>query len=99
VKPADFNARLQDAMKNLGDQAKVSTIFAELTEDYNTVSAETETAKATAEKLTADNEKLRQANMNLFLKVGETKKEEQQQEQKDTKPKFDDLFNEKGELK
>ena len=99
VKPEEFNAKTQEILNNLTDQAKVSTVLSELIEDYNTVTAETETAKTTAQKLTADNEKLRQANMNLFLKVGETKKEEQPKPDEDKIPKFEDLFDENGNLK
>ena len=99
MKPEEFNAKTQEILSNLTDQAKVSTVLSELIEDYNTVTAETETAKTTAEKLTADNEKLRQANMNLFLKVGETKKEEETEQDEDNKPTFEDLFDENGNLK
>lgn len=99
MKPEEFNAKTQEILSNLTDQAKVSTVLSELIEDYNTVTAEMETARATAEKLTADNEKLRQANMNLFLKVGETKKEEETKQDEDNKPTFEDLFDENGNLK
>lgn len=99
MKPEEFNAKTQEILTNLTDQAKVSTILTELVEDYNTVTATTETATATSQKLTADNEKLRQANMNLFLKVGETKKEEETKQDEDNKPTFEDLFDENGNLK
>jgi regulator of replication initiation timing len=100
MKPEEFTAKVQEVLQNLTDQAKVSTILAELTEDYNSVAVETTTAKTTAEKLTADNEKLRQANMNLFLKVGENKKpDDTNKKPEDTTPKFEDLFDEKGNLK
>lgn len=99
MKPEEFNAKTKEILSNLTDQAKVSTILSELIEDYNTITAETETARTTAEKLTADNEKLRQANMNLFLKVGETKKEEEIKQDEDNKPTFEDLFDENGNLK
>jgi hypothetical protein len=92
---------MKEIMENLNDQAKVSTIGAELTEAFNNMNVETTTAKTTAEKLTADNEKLREANMNLFLKVGETtnKDKNDNQEQEDKTPKYEDLFNENGDLK
>lgn len=99
MKPEEFNAKTQEILGNLTDQAKVSTVLSELIEDYNAVIAEMETARTTAEKLTADNEKLRQANMNLFLKVGETKKEEETKQDEDNKPTFEDLFDEDGNLK
>src|SRR5574343_1077684 len=89
VKPEEFNAKTQEILNNLTDQAKVSTVMSELIEDYNNVTAETETAKTTAQKLTADNEKLRQANMSLFLKVGETKKEEETKPEEDKTQKLE----------
>ena len=57
--------------------------------------------------LTADNEKLRNANMSLFLQIGANKTPEQQQrdstgiESHENKAprKFEDLFDEKGGIK
>lgn len=57
-------------------------------------------------KFEEDNEKLRNANMQLFLKVGANKSEKEIQEdqvgkteeEKDPR-KFEDLFDEKGNLK
>lgn len=99
MKVEDFKAKLDEVLQNHTDQAKISTILSELTDDYTKVSADTETAKTTAQKLTDDNEKLRQANMSLFLKVGETKPQDTQKTKEDETPKFDDLFDEKGNLK
>ena len=98
MKPEEFNLKVQEVLQNLTDQAKVSTILSELTDDYNNVSVETTTAKATSLKLTEDNEKLRNANMTLFLKVGEVKPEERKEEENNI-PKFEDLFDAKGNLK
>lgn len=52
-------------------------------------------------QLSSDNEKLRQANMNLFLRLGERKEPEGKIEDEKEKVKrdFKDLFNEKGEIK
>ena len=53
---------------------------------------------ADRDRLTADNEKLRDANMKLFLRVGDHEKPKETD-----KPgeglKYENLFNEKGELK
>lgn len=54
------------------------------------------------EELKQTNEQLREANMKLFLKIGENKKSEdvaRVEEEPKKKLNFDDLFNEKGELK
>ena len=48
----------------------------------------------------ADNEKLRQANMNLFLQIGDPNKKLDPGKKEEPKElKFENLFNEKGELK
>lgn len=55
------------------------------------------------EKFKADNETLRTANMQLFLRVGEKREDDtQSQQQKDSdinNLKYEDLFDEKGDLK
>jgi hypothetical protein len=98
-KPEEFKAKTAEIMQNLTDQAKVSTILAELAEDKDETVVEFTTAKTTADKLTADNEKLRQANMQLFLKVGEVKPIDDKKPPEDKTPKFEDLFDDKGNLK
>lgn len=73
----------------------------ECANDYDTISSLTETNN----NLLADNEKLRSANMQLFLRVGESKsKGEKLKDETGIDPekepkKFEDLFNEKGEIK
>lgn len=98
LKPEEFKVITDELLQNHTDQAKVSTLLSTLVDDYNKESAEKSTAIKTSETLTIDNEKLRQANMSLFLKVGETKPEEKKPTE-DTTPKFEDLFDEKGNLK
>ena len=99
MKPEEFKAKTAEILANLDDQAKVSTILAELTEDYDTETATKADALTTAEKLTADNEKLRAANMSLFLKVGEQQPAEEEKKLEDTTPKYEDLFDADGNLK
>jgi transcription-repair coupling factor (superfamily II helicase) len=99
LKPEEFKAKTAEILSNLSDQAKVSTLLAELTEHNDDAVVEVTTSKSTAEKLTADNEKLRQANMSLFLKVGESKPADETKPNEDTTPKFEDLFDKDGNLK
>lgn len=99
MKPEEFKAKTAEILQNLNDQAKVSTILAELTTDYDGVTVDITTAKSTAEKLTADNEKLRQANLDLFLKVGTTKPADDKKPDEDKTPKYEDLFDKDGNLK
>ena len=99
MKPEEFKAKTAEILANLDDQAKVSTILAELTEDYDNETATKSEALTTAEKLTADNEKLRAANMSLFLKVGEQKPAEDEKKLEDTTTTYEDLFDADGNLK
>jgi hypothetical protein len=99
LKPEEFKAKTEELLQNHTDQAKISTILAELNDDYIKEMTEKTTALTTAEKLVADNEKLRSANMNLFLKIGEPKKEEQKTTPEDNTPKYESLFDENGNLK
>jgi hypothetical protein len=99
LKPEEFKAKTAEILSSLSDQSKVSTILTELVEDYDKEAIEKTTFKTSAEKLTADNEKLRQANMNLFLKVGEVKTTETKPTTEDKTPKYSDLFDADGNLK
>ena len=51
--------------------------------------------------LTAKNERLREANMDLFVQIGTEKKPEDTlpPQQEPEKRKFEDLFNDKGEIR
>ena len=99
LKPEEFKAKTAEILTSLSDQAKVSTLLAELAEHNDEVVVDLTTATTTSTKLTADNEKLRSANLQLFLKVGAEKPTEKEKPPEDTTPKFEDLFDEKGELK
>lgn len=102
MKIEDHTKLVESIMSNLTDQAVVSTQMAQITDDYPKVMAELDTAKATAETLKADNEKLRQANMSLFMQIPQRKAEDtrQQTSENKTPDNFDDLlFDEKGNIK
>lgn len=99
LKPEEFKAKTAEILSNLSDQAKVSALLAELVEHNDDAVVEITTATTTATKLTADNENLRNTNMQLFLKVGNTQTQQnnQQQNQEDNKLKYEDLFKD-GDL-
>ncbi len=80
----------------------LSQLSEEVSKDYENLSTLTET-NAT---LMNDNETLRQANMKLFLRVGEERSDDEKRKNETgveggTKEKrsFDNLFNEKGGIK
>ena len=85
---------------------KKKTYNDEVKELNNTIS-ERESKVSQQTKYEEDNEKLRKANMELFLKVGSTKSDEEIQrdttgiepEEKKQPRKFEDLFDDKGNLK
>lgn len=85
-------------------QADASKILTNLSEDYEQVLTESETAASDLKKANENFEKLRAVNSELFLKVGVTKAEAHKEEEPnptktEEKPlPFSDLFNEKGEL-
>lgn len=88
------------------NQATASELLTQLSDDYETTLTNSETLTTTNATLTENNEKLRKVNADLFLKVGTTTKEQNNnnmnnpnnQGQEDNELTFDGLFNEKGEL-
>lgn len=89
-------------------QARASELLTQLTDDYEQTLTGSETLTSENSTLKENNEKLRQVNADLFLKVGNTTNTNQGgtgkenkskgQEGKETELTFDKLFNEKGEL-
>ena len=109
----DKNAFL-DKIKEIGtceDEVDRRELLANLSEDVSkvfddlTVSTETiASLESTIEENNNDMEKLRQANMNLFKRIGTEKTENEKLkdngfEEEKPKRKFEDLFNEKGMIK
>lgn len=85
------------------NQAGASEILTTLSEDYETTLTTSERAATDIERLTANNEKLREVNASLFLRVGQTTSTPNNPPPKVEEPEmpqlsFEALFNEKGEL-
>lgn len=69
---ADFNAKAQEIISKLGDnadQGAVTNLLAELTTGFSEEIAAKNTANKNIETLTAQNAKLKEDNMSLFLRV------------------------------
>ena len=69
---ADFNAKTQEIISNLGDnadQGAVTNLLAELTTGFSEEVAAKNNANKNIETLTAQNAKLKEDNMSLFLRV------------------------------
>lgn len=82
------------------------TKLTELTDDITAIFDSNTTLLEENNKYKEDNEKLRSANMQLFLRVGSEKTPEEVREDnlgkniKEKEPrKFEDLFDEKGNIK
>lgn len=99
-----------DKLKAIGtseDEVERRTMISELTDEVTRVYDENSTLTESNKSYLEDNEKLRSANMQLFLRVGENKTPEQINEDKTgvkdnptPEPrKFENLFNDKGGLK
>lgn len=95
--------RLQE-IGTLDDDVKRREVLTEVTEEVTSIYDQASQLTTDVENNKKEIEKLREANMKLFLKVGEVKTKEQRMEEegleKDKDPrKFEDLFNEKGMIK
>lgn len=95
----EYTQRLQ-AIGAEADETQRRELIAQLIEDGGADYDSFATVTAERDQLRGDNETLRDANMKLFLRVG-TKKEPEPKpgDPPKAKPKFEDLFNEKGGIK
>lgn len=65
----DYNAKTQEILAHLDDQGAVTTALAELTTGFNEEIAARAIAEKKASDLEKTNNKLKEDNMNLFLRV------------------------------
>lgn len=69
---AEFNNKTQELLKHVGDnadQGEITNILAELTTGFSEEVSAKVSAQKNVETLTAKNTKLKEDNMNLFLRV------------------------------
>ena len=69
---SEYNAKTQEILSSIGedaDQGKISNLLAELTTGFSEEVAAKVAATKSVEELTAKNAKLKEDNMNLFLRV------------------------------
>lgn len=87
------------------DDVTRRSLLAEVNEGVSGVFDQNEELASSNSSLTEDNEKLRSANMDLFLQIGQPKSPEDLTKGStgltppQEKRKFENLFNEKGEIK
>lgn len=86
---------------SLADEGKVSELLTEIADDYGKVTSDLTLAQQEAARLKEANERLKEQNMSLFLKIGGNPIEPDNGK-KDPEPQrlgFETLFDEKGKLK
>lgn len=96
----EFLDRIQ-AIGTCEDETERRTLLADLSEDGAAIYDEFDTAETARKTAEEDNEKLRAANMKLFLRVGDHQEPDKPAgtEPPREKRKFEDLFNTKGDIK
>lgn len=99
MKKQEFTDRLQ-AIGSEADETKRRELIAALIDDGGADYDSFTTASEECDRLRGDNETLREANMKLFLRVGTHKDPDPKPgDPPKEKPKFEDLFDEKGGIK
>lgn len=81
------------------DDVERRTEIAKLTDEVNNLYDTNETLTNENNTYKENNEKLRSANMELFLRVGDKNEPDDNNSNNHPKRKFEDLFNEKGMIK
>lgn len=101
----DFLDKIQ-AIGTCEDDVQRRCMLAELSEEGSKIFDDFEEVSASNKKYMEDNERIRAANMELFLQVGQKKGQQERKEgltgvkeEPEEKLKFEDLFDEKGGLK
>lgn len=82
------------------DDGAISNLLADLSDDYGILLSKIDEINLQNEKLKNDNDNLRDSNMRLFLRVGkEPDPDETPASEEPKKRTYENLFNEKGDLK
>lgn len=85
-------------LASIEDAAERRMKITELTDEANAIFDNQDKLTQANSKFEADNKKLQEYNMQLFLRVGE-KKQPKEEEHHEQPLKYENLFNEKGDLK
>ena len=98
MKTRDEVTQMLTDIGTIEDPVERRAMLTQLTDEVNSIYDSNETLSTANQKFEADNKKLQEYNMQLFLRVGQPKpKEEPQPQNKELK--YENLFNEQGELK
>ena len=109
MKQENFNALRDELLTSLDNQGRVSEIVAELTTNNEEIEKSNAELTSSIESIKQDNENLRNANNKILNQLGaqdlnfnkppSNEGGEEEGESEGEQLKFEDLFNEKGELK
>ena len=94
-------AMIHKIRANLQNEGEVSILLTDMADDYGKVLSDLQQKEAEAQRLKEANERLKEQNMNLFLKIGGNP-EDPPVPPAPPAPKrrdFNELFDEKGNLK
>lgn len=94
----EFQDRIT-AIGTCNDESERRLLLASLSEDGSGIYDEYETANTARQTAESRIERLQEANMQLFLRVGDHKVPATPAKEDPPKLNYKDLFNEKGELK
>lgn len=81
------------------DDGAITQLLADLSDDYGALLSQMDEINLQNEKLKNDNDNLRDTNMRLFLRVGKPPEENQTKPETPQKRTYENLFDEKGDLK
>ena len=81
------------------DDGEITQLLADLSDDYGALLSQMDEINLQNEKLKNDNDNLRDTNMRLFLRVGKPPEENQTKQETPQKRTYENLFDEKGDLK
>ena len=93
---------LLERLREIGtseDEAERRSILAQVIEETESLYQQNDELQSANDDLKKKNETLREANTDLFLQIGSKKKPEDTPEPEPEKRKFENLFNERGEIK
>lgn len=94
----DWKKISQNILSNLGDQGKLTQYLSDLETEVTTFNTRFTDLEKQAQEQTSQIDSLQKTNMNLFLKIG-NQVPDKIVHSTETKLSFEDLFNEKGDLK
>lgn len=81
-----FRQFSEDLIKTEGDQALMTTILADMQDTYNDNIGKLEKAMQDADALTKERDRLKESNMELFLRIGSVQTDKPSEHIEDPKP-------------